>query len=250
MMGISFLCCVNDEQQLRSMLLPSLEMLSQKGIVYNTVFIDARKKHYRSAAEAYNIEIEKNEEELKDILVFLHQDIAFDNEQLFLSIIQELSANPNQILGVAGMPISGRTISNLKYKESGCYITATQVSEKTIVCSVDECCFAMTKDLFMKLHFNERICDGWHLYAVELCYRAMTQYHIPSYVLSESIFHKMNGSAGLSTDTSFLMSMWKIAREYKDTFDRIYAPCYIVSTCFVPCLLKIGRTLLKNIIHS
>lgn len=248
-MGITILCCVNDEEQLNNMLLPSLYKLSQEGIEYNMIFIDARKNHYHSAAEAYNTEVKKNEDILKEILIFLHQDIAFDDAQLFLSIIRELTVNPNQIIGVAGMPTNGKTVSNLKYKESGCYITATQISEKTEVCSVDECCFALTRDLFLRLFFNERICDGWHLYAAELCYHAMAQCNIPSFVLPDSIYHKMNGSAGLSTDTSFLMTVWKIAREYKNNVTRIYSPCYIVSTSFIPCLLKIGRTFLKNLIR-
>lgn len=249
MMGITFLCCVNDEEQLNNMLRPSLEKLSLEGVDYNAIFIDAQKNHYHSAAEAYNTEVRKKEGQLKEILIFLHQDIAFDDAQLFLSIIRELTVNPNQIIGVAGMPTNGKTVSNLKYKESGCYITATQISEKTEVCSVDECCFALTRDLFLRLFFNERICDGWHLYAVELCYRAMTQCNIPSYVLPDSIYHKMNGSVGLSTDTSFLMTVWKIAKEYKNNVTRIFSPCYIVSTSFIPCLLKIGRTFLKNLIR-
>lgn len=249
MMGITFVCCVNDEQQLNCMLKPSLDKLTLEGLEYNTLFIDTQKKHYHSAAEAYNTEVRKNEGQLKEILVFLHQDIAFDDGRLFLNIIQELAFDPNQIIGVAGMSTSGKTVSNLKYKESGCYITSTQVSEKTKVCSVDECCFALTRDLFLELSFSEKICDGWHLYAVELCYRAMTQCNIPSYVLSDSIYHKMNGSVGLSTDTSFLMTMWKIARKYKNKFARIYTPCYIVSTSFISCLLKIGGTYLKNLMR-
>lgn len=248
MKGITFLCCVNDERQLNSLLLPSLDKLSLEGLEYNTIFIDAQECHYHSAAEAYNTEAKKNEDHLKEILVFLHQDIAFDDGRLFLTIIRELASDPNQIIGVAGMPTSGKTISNLKYKESGCYITSTQVSEKTEVCSVDECCFALTRDLFLRLLFNERICDGWHLYAAELCYHAMAQCNIPSYVLPDSIYHKKNGSAGLFTDSSYLMTMWKIAREYKNNVASIYSPCYIVSTSFVPCLLKIGRTFLKNLI--
>lgn len=249
-MGITFLCCVNDEQQLNKMLLPSLEKLSLEGVDYNAIFIDAQKNHYHSAAEAYNAEAKKNEIQLKEILVFLHQDIAFDDGRLFLNIIQELASDPNQIIGVAGMPTSGKTVSNLKYKESDCYITSTQILEKTEVCSVDECCFALTRELFLRLSFNEKICNGWHLYAVEFCYHAMAKYHIPSFVLPDSIYHKANGSGGLFTDTSFLKTMWKIANKYRSRNRIIYSPCYILDTRLIPCLLKIGRTYLKNVFRK
>lgn len=249
MTGITFLCCVNDEQQLKSMLIPSFDVLSNNGIEYNIVFIDAQKCQYHSAAEAYNVEVKKNNEILKDILVFLHQDIAFNSAELFLKIIQELSNNPNQIIGLAGMPLRGRTISNLKYKETDCYIAATRVYEKTEVCSVDECCFALTKDVFLKLLFDDTICNGWHLYAVELCYRAASHLNVPSYVLPEIIYHKMNGTTGLTTDFMFLKTIWRIARKYKNYTMKIYAPCYIVSTSFIPCLLKIIRTYFKNLLN-
>ncbi len=38
--------------------------------------------------------------------------------------------------------------------------------------TVDECCFGMTREVFDSLRFNEKICDGWYLYAVEMCLRA------------------------------------------------------------------------------
>lgn len=248
MMGITFLCCVNDEQQLKSMLQPSFDVLSVNDIEYNVVLIDAQKCQYHSAAEAYNVEVKKNNNILKDILVFLHQDIAFNSAELFLNMIQEFSNNPNQIIGLAGMPLRGRTISNLKYKETDSYITATRVFEKTEVCSVDECCFALTKDIFQKLMFDDTICDGWHLYAVELCYRAASHLNVHSFVLPDTIYHKMNGTTGLTTDFTFLKTIWKIARKYKNYTKKIYAPCYIVSTSFIPCLQKIIRTYFKNLL--
>ena len=249
MMGITFLCCVNDEKLLKSMLLSSFEVLSTNNIEYNVILIDAQKCQYHSAAEAYNVEAKKNNKILKNILVFLHQDIAFNSAELFINIIQELSNNPNQIIGLAGMPLRGRTISNLKYKETDSYITATRVYKKTEVCSVDECCFALTKDIFQKLMFDDTTCNGWHLYAVELCYRAASHLNVPSYVLPEIIYHKMNGTTGLTTDFMFLKTIWRIARKYKNYTMKIYAPCYIVSTSFIPCLLKITRTYLKNLLN-
>lgn len=45
-------------------------------------------------------------------------------------------------------------------------------SEDYLCDTVDECCFGMERETFNSLRFNEDICDGWHLYAVEMCLRA------------------------------------------------------------------------------
>ena len=155
--------------------------------------------------------------------------------------------NPNQILGVAGMPKGGRTISNLKYLKTGKYITTTQVAEKTEVHSLDECYFAMTKELYFKMKFDEQTCSHWHLYAVDFCYEARRKYGIKSYVLPESIYHKMDGASGLSTDIHFLWTMFKMTRNYQKEFNIIYTPCYIVSTYYPKTIFKLCRSILKNL---
>lgn len=216
----------------------------------NALLIDNTSKRYHSCAEAYNTEIRNHVQQLGDILIFVHQDIAFDDDSLQQRIVQELSANPNQILGVAGMPKSGRTISNLRYRRSGKYITNTQLNEKTEVESVDECCFAMTKKLCLQLMFDERTCSHWHLYAVDFCYDAQRRFGVKSYVLPESIYHKMNGTSGLTTDLQFLLTIWKMVQKYRKDFGTIYTPCYIVSTRLPYALLKIFRTMIKNILNK
>ena len=45
-----------------------------------------------------------------------------------------------------------------------------EIYEAPYLCEkVDECCFRMTRECFNRLRFNEEVCDGWHLYAVEMC---------------------------------------------------------------------------------
>lgn len=148
-------------------------------------------------------------------MIFVHQDIAFDDDRFQQQIVKELSANPNQIFGAAGMPIIGRTISNLKYRRTDKYITATQLDEKTEVESVDECCFAMTKNLCLSLMFDEQTCSHWHLYAVDFCYEARRRFGIKSFVLPENIYHKMDGTSGLTTDYHFLWTIWKMTKRFQ-----------------------------------
>lgn len=218
--------------------------------MHNTLLIDNTDKRYHSCAEAYNKEILKHSEQLEDILIFVHQDIAFDNDKLQQRIVGELNDNANQILGVAGMPYTGKTISNLKYRGTGEYITATQLEEKTEVESIDECCFAMTKELFLKLMFDEHICSHWHLYAVNLCYEARQRFNTKSYVLPDSIYHKVEGGSGLTVDRHFLHTIWKMSRKYRHDFSTIYTPCYIISTRMPKAVLKIIKTTVKNLMHK
>lgn len=65
-----------------------------------------------------------------DILVFIHQDIAFENREFEKRIVQELTDNPNQILGFAGMTEQGIVVSNLRYLSTKEYITKRQIVEK------------------------------------------------------------------------------------------------------------------------
>ncbi len=244
---ITFICVYNNISQLNFLLNRSL---SNAGGGYPKLLINNINHKYSSCAEAYNRELQQHDNDLGDILVFLHQDIAFDNDDWLERIKIELQTNPNQILGFAGMSTRGRTISNLKYYHSKRFITATQLSEKTEVESLDECCFAMSKNLYNKIRFDEKTCGHWHLYAVDFCYEAYRTYRIKSYVLPESIYHKIDGTTGQTTDLHFLYTIWKITRKYHKDFSLIYTPCYIVSTNFMPCVMKIAKTLVRNIIKS
>ncbi len=246
---ISYICVYNDEQQLNSLLLKSLININGGGVkLPDTLLVDNTSKQYHSCSEAYNKEICNHAQQLGDILIFVHQDISFDDDRFQQRIVKELSANPNQILGAAGMPVAGRTVSNLKYRRTGKYITATQLDEKTEVESVDECCFAMTKDLCLRQMFDEQTCSHWHLYAVDFCYEARRRFGVKSFVLPESIYHKMDGTSGLSTDYHFLWTIWKMTKKYRHDFKVIYTPCYIIDTHLSRTILKLLKSVGKRLI--
>jgi GT2 family glycosyltransferase len=245
-MKVTFICCHNNNEELNSMLLPSFNMLDKNSC--NIILIDAFKEGYKSAAEAYNRTIEKRKDEIGDILIFCHQDIAFDNITFLQNITSELTENPNQIIGFAGINATGTVFSNLKYQESKQFITKNQTKEKIQVISLDECCFAMTKTVYENIRFDECVCNHWHLYAVELCYNAQ-RYGIPSYVMPNIIYHKKRNNGGMYCDNHFLKSMWRLIEKYKKDFNYIYAPCYICSTNKFIAAAKIARTSIKNLLH-
>jgi hypothetical protein len=238
----------NNLAQLDDMLLRSLGRITPPDCVINKLLIDNTQRKYKSCAEAYNQELEQHWSELGSILVFCHQDIAFCNDAFFLArIVLELSSNPNQVLGFAGMPQGGRTVSNLQYLNTKQFITRTQVAEKTEVCSLDECCFAMTRDMYQQIRFDEVVCNHWHLYAADFCYAARRALNAKSYVLPEIIYHKYDGSSGLYVDNDFVRTMWKMTRKYHRDFATIDTSCYVVSTQLFPSLLELSKTYVKNL---
>ena len=253
-MNFTFVCCYNNEEQIQSMLLPSLlkigsvDQHQRADEKYVHILIDNRKGQYTSAAQAYNNTI-KNDN-MNDVVVFCHQDIAFKNTLLWEHAEEEFKRNPSQMLGVAGMSSEGMTVSNLKYFDSDCYVTKCQVSGTTEVKALDECCFMIPRQLLTKLSFDEATCPSWHLYAADFCYAARTLYGINSYVLPDEIYHKKTNMGGLYTDNSFLRSIWRMTRKYHHVYPIIYTPCYIVSTNPIKATVKLSRTFIKNLLRE
>lgn len=245
-MKVTFICSHNNNDELNSMLLPSFNMLDKDSC--NIILINAFKEGYKSAAEAYNRTIEKRKDEIGDILIFCHQDIAFDNIIFLQNIISELTESPNQIIGFAGIDTHGSVLSNLQYQENKQFITRNQIKAKEKVVTIDECCFATSKTVYQKLKFDEYVCNHWHLYAVELCYNARRN-EIPSYVMPDVIYHKKSDNSGMYTDKYFLKSLWRLVKKYKKDFDRIYAPCYICSTNRLIAAVKIVKTSIRNLLR-
>lgn len=247
---VTYLCCSNDARQLDTMLMPSLRRLrEQRPDEVNWLIIDTEANRYPSAARAYNEAVRNHVAEMGDVLVFCHNDVAFDDASFHDFVVGNLAEDPNQIIGVAGKDTQNKVPSNLRYHSTGSYITRTRVTEATEVCSLDECCFALTADLFRRLGFDEQTCYHWHLYAVDLCYAARLRFGTRSVVSPVSIYHKQSGDGGLYTDQKFLGTMWRMVRKYHGKTPLLLTPCYRCSTNYLPALAKLGKTTLQNLLH-
>lgn len=253
MTTISIICCYNNPDELHRMLASSINsvliyrgMKNKSDYKINTFYIDNTAHKYKSAAEAYNRTLEKYWDQLGEIVFFSHQDIAFDDDLFLKRIIAMMSENENRIIGVAGMNPGGSTISNLRYRGDGSYITQQRVHTPTCVASLDECLFAVSKSLLSTLKFDEMNCFHWHLYAVDMCYEAMRSFKTEVIVISESLYHK-EYEHGLTCDKYFLRTMWKLIRKYRHDFQTIDTPCYHVSTRMLPAIIRLGKSYLKNI---
>jgi GT2 family glycosyltransferase len=228
---------------MQELLLPSLRKIGKSE---GNLLIDNTTHFYSSCAKAYNMELDNHPGNPNDILIFLHQDIAFDDDVFLCRIVAELTDNPMQILGFAGMHSDALTRSNLRYFRTKEYIVRTHTDSKCRVESLDECCFAMTRNLFNRIKFDEVTCDHWHLYAVDFCYEARRRLGVESYVLPESIYHKLDGSTGLSTDVHFFSTLIKLRKKYYKDYTSIMTPCFIGSTSIIPFYRRVVRMLIEK----
>lgn len=254
---VTFICCSNNEAQLNDMLIASIErsknvagactLSSGEEFIVNTIIIDG--KAHKSAAEAYNTTIQERLDEIGEYIIFTHQDIAFDTFNFLHTIVEHLMRNPYQVIGVAGMPWGGKTLSNLLYLRTKERITDQELDTPTEVASLDECLFATTLLLYEQVKFDEAVCNHWHLYAVDFCLEAQRKCHARIVVIPDQIYHKYE-AGGLSTDNYFLSSLWKMVLKYDKDYPMISAPCYHITTNHWKAWLRILRSRLKNFIHS
>ena len=251
-MKISYICCFNNEEQLKSLLLPSLEKLKKGKLVGNepsVLLIDNREGKYKSAASAFNAEVLTHIYELGDILCFMHQDIAFDDDTFQQELISAFENNDNQIIGFSGKKCNDQSYSNLRYYATKDYIVNNQITSPTEVESVDECCFAIPQKLFLKLMFDEKVCFHWHLYAVELCYHANRDFDTKINVATSEIYHKLQDDIGLALDTFFFKTLMLIIKKYRKDYKRIYAPCYTIWTNPILARLQLLKTKIDTTLH-
>lgn len=144
---ISIICVWNNEEEYQNTLVKSL---SVQDCEYELISIDNRNHTFTSCAAALNWGVDHS---IGEILVFTHQDISFEKKTSLKEFGRFIKEHPGMIVGAFGA----------KKK---------MYSEDYLCDTVDECCFGMERESFDSLRFNEDICDGWHLYAVEMCLRA------------------------------------------------------------------------------
>lgn len=125
---------------------------------YELVGVDNTRQEFKSAACALNHGASQAH---GDTMIFLHQDILFHETNALHRIIQMLQSldESNVILGLYGA--GGEVVY-------GAIPTTALTRAETL----DECLVVMHRSTWQQYKFNEQVCDGWHLYAVELCLRA------------------------------------------------------------------------------
>ena len=241
---ISVVCCFNDNRIYSEMLKDSLE---KQTCDYELIAIDNQNNEFSSMAEAYN---SVSNDVNSDTLLFCHQDISFPNSETLSKIEEYILKNKDSIVGLCGITKEKKVYSNLKYKNTGDYITSNQIDDVLEVESLDECCFGMKKEMIDELGwFDKEVCDGWHLYAAELCIRTIKK-NKKIIVIPTECFHREEASRGIRIDNSFINIFKKIRNKHRDV-NPLYSVSLIANTrnpkfSLTMCRLKMKYRMNKN----
>ncbi len=219
--GISIISIFNSDK-LASQLKQSAENTKADLYVGYHLMDNRGNKLFRSAAEGYNFALDQFRD--GDVLVFCHQDIIFLPDAL-KTIYRLCRENPNTLFGAAGVKNirqkdDSRIISSMAVIQEGWNYKTLKRGEVQDVFTLDECLIAGNRDLFEHLRFDEDVCDGWHLYAAELC----MQCHVKGYpvkVFYSNIVHLSGGNP----DKSFYSCERKLVKKYRKHFSRITYSC-------------------------
>ena len=185
---------------------------------------------FTSCAAAYNSVIRDIDTKY---VIYSHQDIRLkekDTLEKFLGYLDRL--NRDDLLGVAGVRFDDEEgiYSNIihVYNQTGkLHHAGVAYVEGMIPCdTLDECFFGGYTEHFLKHPFDEKLCDNWHLYAVERCLNTKVEGRKEGkenavYVCDVLLFHLSSGNV----NAAFVKGFCKICKHYASDFPIIKTTC-------------------------
>lgn len=220
-MNINIISVYNDAKLIEQMR-RTVEKTRKNYSVLYTLIDNRDNRSFQSAAAAYNFSIGRNS--AAEVLVFCHQDLLF-LEGAIDTIYRLCVNNRNTLYGAAGVRNVGhgggnRIISSMAMIQEGCNYNSLEKGSTQDVFTLDECLIAGSIELFENLRFDDKVCDGWHLYAAELS----LQCHVKGYdvkVFDANIVHLSGGNQ----DKTFYQCERKLVNKYRDRFPLISYTC-------------------------
>lgn len=175
-------------------------------------------KSYTSAAQALNDGAKRAKGEY---LIFMHQDVYLWDTESCAKYASFLESHPEAIIGIAGVAKDGRGVRYDLWQTQKKYRFELPANGEIIpVNTLDECMFAMTKERWEFLKFDEITCDNWHFYGVDICY-ANQLLGGENYLVPLEVCHESLGSA----DKNFRKSLKKVVLKYRGRLDRLTTTC-------------------------
>jgi hypothetical protein len=151
--------------------------------------------------------------------IFTHQDvdlssnIFLNNLEIILDSISNLG-----IAGVAGKSKEKIIVSNIKEGIPPKLSGKIQINEPVKVQTLDECLFIIPKNIFDVVQFDEKVCSGWHLYAVDYSL-SVKERGLDVYVVPASIYHK---STGESFSSEYYNILKKLLDKHRKNYKMVY----------------------------
>lgn len=219
---LSIICCYNRKEEYQAF----LESLNAQNVEVCVVGIDNSQREYSSCAAAFNAAMQKVD---TPYVVFSHQDILFPTEGMIRSFMECLKKiHIHDILGVAGRSSENNlVVTNVRHGATAEYAGGNRVEEMVACDSVDECFFGGTAECFRKYPFDEHLCNGWHLYAVERSLAARVRGN-KAWVCDMPLIHKSQGKMDLDYSKQF----YHISKRYSKHMDYMRTTCAYAPTRF------------------
>ena len=244
---ISVICVYNNKEILENCLLESIKNQTTKA---ELILLDNREGRFKSAAEALNY---GGEQAKGKYLMFIHQDMIL-NSHLWTEEVERMLDNLPDfgIVGVAGKYKNTKmVISNIEHGIPKKAAGEIHIKKPEKVQTVDECLIIIPKTLFGILHFDEKVCSDWHLYAVDYCL-SVKRLGFDSYVIPMFAYHK---SLANSMSKKYFIILKKLLKKHKNYYKMVYTTVGNWSTIYPVCISRVyfcsrkrvGRLLRKTI---
>ena len=232
---ISVIVVYNDAAQFDTMLRVSLDRQRQP---FELIALDNRQGWFTSAASALNV---GGRQARGEFLFFAHQDVRFEPDGWLEEAECYLHGLPD--LGIAGLAGARASIhdrervivvTNIEHSEPPRPAGHRVLQEPEVVDTVDECAFFVPKHVFDRFGFDERTCNHWHLYAVDL---SLTLHGagLRAYALPLPLYHRSRGAIvrfmGFATyEPAYFRTLRKVIRKHRAGFERLHTTCGTWST--------------------
>ncbi len=228
---ISIVCVYNDEDTLKSWLLKSLKNQMAK---FELIKIDNTQNKYKSAAKALNY---GGRQAKGKYIMFVHQDVVLSSDLWLKKAEKILDSIPDLgIAGVIGISEAERNIKarmkNIIKQGEGMQEIGNPIEKPESVQTLDECLVIIPKNVFNRFQFDEKICDTWHLYAVDYSL-SIKRFELGVYAIPISIYHRSPGNllkrhqilclGPLSNE--YYRVLRKLLRKHRKNFNQIYTTC-------------------------
>lgn len=218
---VTVLCCYNNKSEFEKL----KKSLSDQSVKVALIGIDNTEDTYSSCAAAFNEYLNKVHTEY---VVFSHQDIVLPDKELMKQFIEVIKDNNMyDIVGVAGRNEEGHVLTNIYHGNELKYAGEKRVSKTELCDTIDECFFGGYTKGFVEYPFDEKLCNNWHLYAVDRCLDARTRGN-KVFVCGIPILHKSMGKINDVYNWQF----YKLSKKYKNNFNFINTTCAFASTIF------------------
>lgn len=202
---MSIICVYNNKSILDENLIRGLD---KQGEEHEVILVDNRQNEFKSAASALNHGAKGAN---GDYLVFAHQDIYIPDENWIEQTTKQLEELENVgIVGVAGKTVDSLVRSNIKQGLDPVDVSPFKIEEAQIASTLDECLFIIPRDVYMHYKLNEKVCDDWHLYAVDYVYD-IKDHGFEAYIIPTMIEHR---SKGASMSESYYTTLAKLQKKY------------------------------------